>query len=206
MRNFFCRARTIPGTCCMLLLLAGCHISRPTTYYLLQPAAASQGTSSAVVERAIGVGPARMAEYLDRPNMVLRRNAQELQLASFHLWAEPLKDNVTRVIAENLSRLLGTQRVLPFPWPSSIPVDYQVTLEVTRLDGMPGAEAVLCAWWRLFGQNGKTLLASRKSEFSAAMDQPGYEALVSAESALLAELSREIAAAIRLQEEQALHR
>jgi hypothetical protein len=40
----------------------------------------------------------------------------ELQSDTFSQWAEPLETNFARVLAENLSVLLTTERVAVYPW------------------------------------------------------------------------------------------
>ena len=82
---------------------------------------------------SIGVGPVQMPEYLNRPQIVSRKSTIELFLDEFNKWAEPLEDNFTRVLAENLANILRTDPVVIFPSRGSIPVDYIVTLDVIRL-------------------------------------------------------------------------
>ncbi|UCC31474.1 MAG: membrane integrity-associated transporter subunit PqiC [Phycisphaerales bacterium] len=43
-------------------------------------------------------------------------SGHRLTLAEFDRWAEPLAFGFSRVLAENLSALLLTDRVLLFPW------------------------------------------------------------------------------------------
>jgi uncharacterized lipoprotein YmbA len=185
----------------ILLVLAGCvGSSAPTRFYVLNSTLAKSAETEASAGArciAIGVGPVDMPDYLDRPEIVNRLSPNELHVAQFHQWAEPLGSNVNRVLAENLSRILCADAVVVFPWSGSTPVDYKVTVEVLHFDGKIGGNADLIAQWFIFaGDEGKTL-ATRKSSFSEPSGDGDYEALVSAQSRIVEKLSVEIAEAIR---------
>jgi len=125
--------------CCMVLV--GCPSTQPSKFYVLTPISfpEQQGDIlSGPHALAIGIGPIEIPDYLDRPQSVKRRSLQELDLAEFHKWAEPLNENVSHVLAENLSALLSTDRIEEYPWRSSISVDYQVIVDVLQFDGTRG--------------------------------------------------------------------
>jgi uncharacterized lipoprotein YmbA len=166
--------------------------------YVLTPLAEDTAAPSALPQRrlALGVGPVALPRYVDRPQIVTGRASHELQAAPFEQWAEPLRDNVVRVLATNLSLLLGTDRVAIFPWKSPGPMDYQVLVEVTHFLGDVGGDATLVALWSLVGKQGQDVLVSQKSVLRVSTTGPGYEALAAALSQLVANLSREIAASI----------
>jgi uncharacterized lipoprotein YmbA len=107
-----------------------------------------------------------------------------------------LRDNFIRVLAENLSVLLATDRVAAFPWKGPMPIAYQVIVEVTQFLGDTGGETSLVALWSIVGNNGRDVLLSQRSSFREPAGQPGYEGLVAAMSRTVAALSRDIAAAI----------
>ena len=105
-----------------------------------------------------------------------------------------MQDSATRVLAENLSVLLSTERVAIFPWPSDIPIDYEVRVEVSRLDGTLGGDCSLIARWSIFRRADKQTKAGRSSHTEPAGDS--YATLVAAQSRLIATLSRDIAVAL----------
>lgn len=183
-----------------LMILGGCASTQPSKFYLLT-SLPDAGTSKpvAAAERgvAIGIGPIELPPYLDRPQIVTRASENQLDLSEFNRWAEPLRDNVARVLAENLSILLSTDRAAAFPWQGSTPIDYQVTVEVIRFEGNAAGQTSLIARWSLFGTGGKEVLLTRKSDHSVPAAGRDYEAMVSAMSRALADFSREIAAAIK---------
>ena len=84
---------------------------------LSPPATTSSGDETFGGRRCLsfGIGPIKIPEYLNQPKIVTRKGPNELTLAEFDRWAERLKDNLTRVLAKNLSNLLCTKddRSLP---------------------------------------------------------------------------------------------
>ena len=62
-----------------------------------------------------------------------------------------------RVLAENLSLLIPTERVVLYPWPRNIDPDYQVIVEVLQFERGPGSQVVLAARWSLLDRDGKEL-------------------------------------------------
>src|ERR671924_270261 len=106
--------------------------SQPSRFYLLS---AGPNTDTASPETSgqqgptIGVGPVTLPRYVDRPQIVTRTGPYEIKLAEFDRWAEALDANFTRVLADNLSLLLPTARVVMSPWPRATPLDYQVTVD-----------------------------------------------------------------------------
>lgn len=183
-----------------VLMLAGClgGKTEPTRFYALSPLSRTETAKppgTAEHDGTIGIGPVQLPEYLNRPEIVTRTSQNQLHLADFHQWAEPLRESFSRVLAENLSMLLSTDRVAVFPW-GLTPIDYQVTVEVARFERQPGGENLLVARWSILRDNGKEILLTRNSSFSEPAAAGDYEATVSAQSRVLAEFSREIAAAI----------
>ena len=61
-------------------------------------------------------------------------------------------------IAADLSTLLGTERIVMFPWPVGKTVDQQVVVEVLRFEGTSGGDVVLEARWRILGPDKQEVL------------------------------------------------
>jgi len=188
-----------------LLALAACvnlgkGTQQTTKFYVLNSLYSSNGdieTKKTTDETIIGVGPVKLPEYVNRPQIITRTSNNELEVAPFARWAEPLESNLSRVVAENLTVLLSTDRVMVYPWKGTVTIDYQVALEVTRFDGVLGGPVSMRARWTVLGDNGEKLLLRRQSSFKGHIDAESYEALVAAQSQMLAQLSRQIAEAIQ---------
>ncbi len=202
MANRMLRQSTPAILAVFFTLLVGCSSSLPTRFYVLGSLSDSMNKKELQPsdrERcvSIGVGPVRVADYLDRPQIVTRLTPNEVRLGEFDQWAEPLEQNISRVLADNLSALLCTKMVVVFPWRGAVSVDYQIEVEILRLDGNLGGSATLEVQWMAFGpRESKKLLVTKKLSFTVPIGGQDYQALVSAQSRNLEALSRDIAEAI----------
>ncbi len=197
MRSLCGRGATV--LCAIVLVgLSGCTNSRDTRFYLLTPLPAVErpGDVSPGHPPVIGLRPVVLPEHLDRPQIVTRVGENMFQLAEFDQWGSPLRDNFTRVLAGNLSTLVPTDRVAVFPWTKDNPVDYEVSVEVTRLEGTLGASCSLIARWVIFRRGGKESIAMGNSSHAEPAGD-SYATLVAAQSRLVAALGRDIAAALK---------
>jgi uncharacterized lipoprotein YmbA len=178
-------------------VVSGCSTGPPARLYVLTslPRAESVPLTTGGRELSIGVGPVELPQYVDRPQIVTGQQSSELHSASSAQWAEPLQDGFTRVLAENLSLLLATDRVALFPWKTFIP-EYQVVVEVTHFLGQTGGEVSLVALWSILMKDGREALVSKKSSFREATGSSEYAAPAAALSRTVAALSRDIATAL----------
>ena len=182
------------------LVFCGCSLGRqqpPTRLYILTALPATdRALPGGAPGSGIGVGPVTLPQYTNRLQIVTGNSGPELNRAPFENWAEPLEDNFTRVLAENLSLLLATDRVAVFPWKGPMDIEYQVVVEVTKFLGEPGGQASLEALWSVVGKNGRDVLKSKKSSFSEPVGAQNYEALAAAMSRTVAALSHDIATTV----------
>jgi len=183
----------------VLTVLGGCARTQATNYYILHSLQnqASEGRTGMGTGPVIGVGPVKIPEYLNRPQIVTRSTSSNLQFADFDRWAEPLDKNIMRVVADNLSTLVPSERVFVFPWPKSMPAQYQVTIEIVHLEKAPDGKIMLDAGWNILGDGGEKLIVTKRSRLTVPVESAGFEGIASAESRAVEELSREIAAAVR---------
>jgi uncharacterized lipoprotein YmbA len=179
-----------------LLVLFGCASTPSTRFYVLSPMPGPEkGEGEPCV--SILVGPVKIPEYLDRSGIVTTLSPNEMNVGEFHKWAESVEFNFPRVLAENLSSLLCTKAVVIPPVRGAVPVDYRVYVEVVRMDGKLGGEAVLDASWTLLGSlDKKEVLVRKRGSYKEPTNGQGYEAYVSAQSRNVGALSRDIAKAI----------
>ncbi|MFO0981411.1 MAG: PqiC family protein [Planctomycetota bacterium] len=182
-----------------LLLAIGCGTTEASRFYLLtpMPAAAEQARADSAGP-AIVLGPLEIPEYLDRPEIVTHDGGPIIALAEFDRWAEPLRQNLARVLAENLSALLRTERVIAFADRSTQPRDCDVRVSVVSFDGVPGEAITLVARFTVVRHADSEASIIRKAVIVKPAG-PGrdFATFVAAASAAVAELSQEIAAAIR---------
>jgi uncharacterized lipoprotein YmbA len=183
-----------------LLISGSCALrsSSITKFYILSPLVhpvVEKRNEKEKKCKIIGVGPLQLPEYLDRPQIVTRLSPNELRLGELDNWAEPLKDNISRVLAENISRLICTEDVVVFPWKSSSLVDYQIDINIVRLDGKLGGKATLSTRWDITDRYGKSILMT-KTQYTESVTEVTYSALVAAYSRLIADFSQDIVHAL----------
>ena len=66
-------------------------------------------------EETIGVGPVSIPDSLDRSQIVTLSGGNEVIIAEFDRWYGSCRDEIARVMTENLSALLPSQRVVSMP-------------------------------------------------------------------------------------------
>ena len=185
------------------LALAGClgGQSPPTNFYMLGPLSPSQASTAAATADAhirIGLEPVVVAEYLNRNEIVINLDNTVYQLAEFNQWAEPLSNNLTRVLAENLTNLLYRDAITVFlVSESSIPLEYRLEVDVLRLDGNLGDQVTLVAQWALLEAEEDDLILMQRSQYQEPAADNTFKGLVLAKSRTLEKLSQDIAAAIK---------
>jgi len=178
------------------VLAAGClgGGSAPTRFYVLAPVDGPAVAGERPL--AVGVGPVNLASYLDRPQIVTRPASDKIDLGEFDQWGEPLRDGITRVLAEDLARQLPKAKISTFPWRGLEVVRYQVLVDVTRFDGPAGGDTALEARWRVLDALSGKELAAKTTRLSEAAGGSGYTLTVSAMSRALGALSRDVAQTI----------
>ena len=182
--------------------LTGCigGTSKPSKFYLLRSMENSQKSLPSAENKnsvSVLIGPISLPAYLDRTQMVTMAGKHELVLEEFNRWAEPLKDNFYRVLMEDLSLLLNTSEVYAYDRDGVTKTDYQVVIDVTRYDSVPGGDSVLTAFWTVSGNDSSAPGIKRKSVFRRAAPSTGITGVVEAQNQTLTELSREIAKEIQ---------
>ncbi|HSH08391.1 MAG TPA: PqiC family protein [Burkholderiales bacterium] len=174
------------------MLLAGCASAPTPRFYTLS---AQIESAPYAAGPSVSVAAVTVPDVVDRPQLVVAVNANEVLIVEQHRWAEPLKSELGRVIAENLSRITGNPRIAAYPQNASLNAEYRVLVDFQRLAGRPDGEVVLDALWSLRKPNGEVLRSGRAR--AQARGEPGYDALVAAYSRALAKISAEIAMALK---------
>jgi uncharacterized protein len=183
-------------------LCMGCRgTTPPTAFYTLTSIRGTESPTQQISDTqdmVIGIGPLQFPDYLDRPQIVTRSGPNRLNLSEFNRWGGKPDEDFLNVFAENISILLSTNRVALFPWKSQIGPDYRVALDIHQFDGQIGDSVLLNVTWAVRGRedNAQPLYVTRTVITQPAPGQD-YESLVSAYSKAVAELSREVASAIR---------
>lgn len=176
------------------LLLAGCvgSPSQPTRFYMLSAGEAGNEGPSLPTGKSVLLGPVTLPGYLDRPQLVTHTSDNKLALSELDQWAEPLHDNLKRVLIDNLSAALNTEQV--YAYPAALrpgPDVYQIALDISEIRFSPEGDVILKARWSLFNAlDGKPLLREGKTYRS--QNGGDHEANAAALSLLVSELARDL--------------
>lgn len=176
-------------------LLAGCSAKTPAShFYSLTPLAAEGAAEqmAASGELSLGIAPVSLPDHLARPQMVIRHGNQ-LELSEYHRWAGSLEEGFSRVLAENLSRLLDSARVATYPWAGNFSPDYRLAVDLVQFDGSPEEGVSLVCRWSVMDTEKKEVLVVEKSTLVQPVSGEGYSAFAAAHSLVLERLSRQIA-------------
>ncbi|MBM3302510.1 MAG: membrane integrity-associated transporter subunit PqiC, partial [Deltaproteobacteria bacterium] len=135
-------------------------------FYSLTPMQQDEGIpkrENPIKNAVIGIGPVKLADYLDQTMLITRTSDNQVKKAEFDRWVGSFKDNFTNVLADNIGSLLLTDRIYLYPWRVAVPIDYQVILDIVRCDGRLGDAAWLEVRWSIFGGPEKKLLKMSRS-------------------------------------------
>ena len=186
------------------LLLAGCgsFSARPDPSRFFTLSALSQAEDSSTKRPgdpsgiSLGIGPVTLPGYLDRQEIVVRVAQNQINLAENDRWAEPLEENFSRVLSQNIAAILRAERINAYPWPIDKKPVYRVEVEVLRFEANAAQEAQLSARWTVRHAGKKDSIRYRETRLSRPAKARSTDAAVAALSEVLGDFSREIADAI----------
>jgi uncharacterized protein len=181
------------ATAMAALILVGCGTTAASRFYTLSSTATA--ASAPALNVTVVVGPVAIPATVDRPEFVTERGSNGVDVDGFNRWAEPLNDGIARVVADDLSTLLGGATVAVAPL-ANFAAAYRVTLRVQRFESVLGTSVLVDAVWVVRKEPG----GEARSGHTLARETPagnGFDALAAAHSRALATISADIAAAIR---------
>jgi uncharacterized lipoprotein YmbA len=174
------------------LLLVGCGRSPEVRYYALPTVAGEVAAGPAVI-----VGPVRVPHLLDRAQLVHRRGASVVEVDDLHRWGAALDAEIARAVAEDLARLLPSDRVVVYPAEDPAHDAWRVSLDVEQLDAVPGADTRLRCRWIVRRGATEDPVAVVSTTVSAPLASAEPEAVVAAYGQVVEKLSRAIAERLR---------
>lgn len=210
-----CRPFAAVAALAATVVLAACAAaslgaqSPPTRYYVLE-AVPSKGVPAGGGPAA-GVALVALAKHLDHRRIATLEGPNQLTLADFDQWAAPLDRHMTAVLSEDLGAQIPSERVLGLPVSVGVPLNYRVETQVARFERTPDGNVVLIANWSVFDGDGRKELAFGRASYTQPapvtaelgaggilrLSPQDYAVVVSAMGRALADLSAEIASAIR---------
>ncbi|GJL73803.1 MAG: hypothetical protein NMNS01_30020 [Nitrosomonas sp.] len=180
--------------------LTACSTSPPVRYFSLSSPVLDgrKDFNEAVV---LGLGPMRMAEYLNRSQIVTRGAGAEVKVDEFNRWAEPLAVAFHRVVSTDIDNMMDGVSVLAFPWESAVrsQVNYRLLGDVVRFDADRSGRVVLETQWGITEtDSGKAVVKPRRTRYETQAGSPDDPAAVaSAMNETLVKFSRDVVSEIQ---------
>ncbi len=174
--------------------LGACSSTPPPVFYTLDNGATNIARSG--VTPSVVLTQTTLPELIDRPQLIVRTGNNQVRISEQHRWAEPLRREIPRVLANDLGQLLGSSRVVAMPIDAQrFDADFRVSLDVQRLEASDKNGVDIDLLWQIQDRQGKTIVG--RSALRETTDSDDYVALVAAQRRALARVAADIAARIR---------
>lgn len=184
----------------ILILISGCAGTPSSKFYTLSPITDQANQVNNLRKNdplSIAISPIKFPDFLDRSQIVTRPSPNTLKISEFHRWGSSLSSNFAQIFGENLSTLLGTDRIFYPRQIATFPIDYRVNLNVKAFEGALGKEVVLDVDWIVIDQRQKDTAIMQNTVIRELTEGADYESFVSAQSRALGTLSRQIASTMK---------
>lgn len=178
----------------LIAALGACSSTPQPVFYTLDDGAVSvarSGTTPSVV-----LTQTTLPELIDRPQLIVRTGSNRVRISEQHRWAEPLRREIPRVLANDLGQLLESFRVVVMPVDAQrFDADFRLSLDVQRLEVTERRGADIDLLWRIEDRQGKMITG--RSTLRETTDSEDYFALVAAQRRALSRVAVDMAAQIR---------
>jgi uncharacterized lipoprotein YmbA len=186
-----------------LILLGACVSVVPKsthvepTNYLLTPVDSnlSSPDSDFLNGMSFYVRQVELAPYLEASGLTSRVESNKVEFSNLHRWGEPLDEGIARVVAKNLSIVLGTLNYSAYPHRKKPQCDLEIGLHLERFEKVSGAKVTLVGTWQLFRKNQQvdTESLAETIKFPSSVTDLDKTSQVSALSLTLGKISEHIA-------------
>lgn len=184
----------LPWIAALAVLTSACASSPQATFYTLAAREPQERAQTAESVR-ISIDSVSVPELVDRPQIVTRIDATQVDINEFARWADPLEAQITRVLATDLAQSVPgalASRNLDWEAPDET---YHVSVDILSFESAPGSMASIAALWTVRASKSGAPMSGR-SMVHEPTDGQGYDALVQAHRRALATVSSDIARAI----------
>ncbi|MBE6449282.1 MAG: membrane integrity-associated transporter subunit PqiC [Alphaproteobacteria bacterium] len=172
------------------LILSGCIGTSPQSQFYMLKSINEQSISKKQLQ--IAIEPVKIPTYLDKPQIVsFEKDSFQLNVSETKRWAEPLNEQIQRVIINDLSNLLPQSLIRKKTF-SQEKYDYIIYVDIHQLDATFNQNIELSVWWSLLDKNGN-IIYKTQTKLTEKLSSENYEDLVALESQLIAQLSQKIA-------------
>ncbi len=144
----------------LLLLCTSCiqigSDPQPMHYYLLD---SNQQATNIYSTKTLNINIelTDFPEYLDRLQIVTHNNNNSIKFSDSERWAEPLQDNLPRIIRENLALTLPNSSISVSPWEKSNDDAIKVKLMINKFLGKLDEKTQIDIRWTIDNGRGQII-------------------------------------------------
>lgn len=181
-------------------VVMGCATSPPPVRFhsLIAPDAPFVEPSAPEGLMRISIVPVRIPAAIDRPQWLVRRPDDTLQMLEGDRWVAPLAEELRFAMRARLASRWGiVDAARPRSGSELAPVAWRLVIDVLRMEARPGAETLLEARWTLLPPRDAGAGAACAARIVEPVENAGTQAIVEAYRRSLTLLSDQIGAQLR---------
>ncbi len=194
--NLFIKRSVVFCFIIVMAFTAGCASSKSSRFYALnsiEGASAEQMSALDGQGAVVSIGHVEIPNTIDRPQLVTYSGSNQVEIHEFDRWAGSIKDDITRVLIENLSSILAKDRIWVVSWRNPVAADFRIDINITKFGSVSDKEVALSAQWTVKEGVKKKVIHIYESSLSEPTEGSGRAAEVAAMSRVIEKLSRELA-------------
>jgi len=179
----------------LMLFTVGCASTKSSRFYTLNSIkgpAAEQMSPVKSPGAVVSIGHVEIPNIIDRPQLVTYSGDNQVEFNEFDRWAGSIKDDISRVLIEDLSIMIVKDGISIVSWREPVSADYRIDLNITKFGSVSDREVVLSARWIVLQGEEKKVIHIYESSLSESTEGRGRAAEVAAMSRALEKLSREL--------------
>jgi uncharacterized lipoprotein YmbA len=177
---------------CLSLLLSACAATPATNFYVLEAKSPVSIPTGNGKKRLIGIGPLTIPALLERRQIITRKDNNSIEMAEFHQWAAPLKDNILTVLSKDIAAQQANAIVRAYPWSAYGEVEYRIIIDISRFDSQLSKSANLEASWAIMEEVNHTIISNGETKITQPLTDANYENVVLALDKLLSEFAQQL--------------
>jgi len=178
-------------------LCAGCGSPPKERFYTLAPAPAAMPAAATAQPRiSVAIGPVKVPDAVDRPQMVVREGPNRVEILEQQRWAGTLRSEIARALVAGVGERLPDVQVSAGDSQAARSAGYRVAVDVERFDAVLNDSVSIQALWTLRQDSGAQVASGRFSG-SEPTGSGAYDAIAAAYGRTLAGMSEVIANAVR---------
>ena len=175
------------------MVTACVHDAKPVEFYRLSADVGLKQNAKFAVnskELIVGLGPVRIPEYLNRPQMMVAISDNQYSVSEEHRWAEKLDQNILLALYKALPAQLNTEHVLRYPWSQRQDINYQVSIDILDLTIDAQGQSQFMAQWSIKLKDKASV--DKRFECSLPASSSDYALMVKVQSECLTQLGQAI--------------